>query len=153
MATYGHKGVRGGGLFPATLPGRGPKRASKGLGRLRFWCKVQSDPPLVQLLRKNSACKIYTHKISMGAKKPPPTLHFAPTRPRLSGEWAAKGGASPPCGEAWKLPDSGRGREPYLCGRKATAKAAIAPMAARWGRFSFWGHFSTSFPDAFRERR
>ena len=105
---------------------------------------MQSDPPLVQPLRKNSACKICTHKISIGAKKPPPTLHFAPTRPRLSGEWAAKGGASPPCGEAWKLPDSGRGRERYLCGRKATAKAAgcthggpVGPLFFLWCRQSY----------------
>jgi len=59
----------------------GPKEASKGLGRLRLWGKGQSDPPLVQLLRKISACKFCTHKISMGAKKPHPTLPFAPTRP------------------------------------------------------------------------
>jgi len=58
----------------------------------------------------------------MGAKKPPPTLQFAVNWARLLGERASKG-AVPLCGEAWKLPDSGRGREPYLCSRKPTAKA------------------------------
>ena len=85
-----HWPQRHGGHWPPTLPlGKGPgpfgggsqKQTSKGLGRLRLWGKGQSDPLLVQLLRKNSACKNCTHKISMGAKKPHPTLPFAPTRP------------------------------------------------------------------------
>ena len=70
--------------FPPSVPLPHRLATKGGLQRFRptsVWGKGQSDPPLVQLLRKNSACKFCTHKISMGAKKPHPTLPFAPTRP------------------------------------------------------------------------
>ena len=88
LSLTGHKGTGATGRLrshwaraPALFGGGSQKQTSKGLGRLWLWGKGQSDPLLVQLLRKNSACKFCTHKISMGAKKPPPTLPFAPTRP------------------------------------------------------------------------
>ena len=71
-----------------------------------------------------------------------PSLNLLPAT-RLGGIGGAGSATdlsgAPPCGEAWKLPDSGRGRERYLCGRKATAKAAGCTHGGPKGRFSFCG--------------
>ena len=69
--------------------------------------------------------------------------------PRPFGERASKGGASPLCGEAWKLPDSGRGREAYLCSGKPTAKADGHAHGGPVGPLFFLGALFHEFSSRF----